>query len=278
MILVDFSQFFIVTSISNIELSENSVKHLVLYYIKEYLKKFSKKFSRDLVIVCDSRDYWRKDIFPYYKASRKKNREKSGIDWDTLFLYMENTKDDLRTHFPYKVLEVDRCEADDIIGVLVNEYSNKKKILIISSDNDFAQLQRYKNVHQYSPLKDKFLKFDKPLHILKEKIIRGDSGDGVPSILSDDNVFVEGIRQKPLRKVNVDNWILQKPEEFCTGDMLRNYHRNRQLIDLSRIPDKYYKEIVDSFNTINNNNNRNKIEDYLKTNSFDNLLEELEEF
>ena len=277
MILIDYSQFFIMTAISNIELLENSVKHLVLHYIKEHLIKFSKKFSKNLVVVCDNRDYWRRDIFPNYKALRKSNREKSGIDWGVLYSYMDSVKNDLINYFPYKVIEVHKCEADDIIAVLVNEYVDKEKILIVSSDNDFAQLHRHKNVYQYSSLKDKFLTFDKPLHSLKEKIIRGDRGDGIPSILSDDNVFVDGIRQKPLKKVKVDEWILQKPEEFCTGTMLRNYHRNRQLIDLSMIPKDYCEKIIDTYTNININN-RELISEYLKKNAFNNLLEDVENF
>lgn len=52
-------------------------------------------------------------------------------------------------------------EADDIINSLVEytqEFGNYEKVMIISGDKDFAQLQKYSNVDQYSPITKSLLK------------------------------------------------------------------------------------------------------------------------
>jgi hypothetical protein len=160
---------------------------------------------------------------------------------------------------------------------LVNEFAINEKIVIVSSDKDFGQLHRYKNVKQFSPMKRDFIRVDSPDLHLKELIIRGDKSDGIPNILSPDDTFVSGGRQKPIMKVKLEKWLTLKPEEFCDENMLRNYNRNSSLIDLSKIPHTYYNNIVESFDKYNMNS-KEKFYNYLLKNNLRKIILEIGDF
>ena len=219
-ILVDLNQVLIANLMQQInydpkmKLDENLIRHMVLNSLRSYSKQFKSKYG-DLVICCDSKIYWRREYFPFYKANRKKDREKSNLDWNLIFQTLNKIRDELKTNFPYRVLEIEGAEADDIIGVLAARLSSSEDILILSSDKDFAQLQKYSSVSQYSPILKRFIKNENPLSYLKEHIIRGDRGDGVPNFLSSDNVFVIGERQKVINKKRLTEWINSNYTEFC---------------------------------------------------------------
>jgi 5'-3' exonuclease len=183
----------------------------------------------------------------------------------------------LKVHSPYKVLDVDGAEADDIIGVLVQKYSANEKVMILSSDKDFAQLQRYPNVEQYSPILKKYIKEPFPLVQLKQLIIRGDKSDGIPNILSADNVFVEGVRQKPITEVKIIKWLNQEPKEFCSDDMLRNFSRNEIMIDLTKIPEALRNNIINSYETAKGRT-KQEFMNYMIANRLKNLIEVAHEF
>ena len=243
MILIDYNQMIIAKFMLFQKQFEpgkenDMVRHMVLNNIKMIRNRFCEKFGNDMVFCCDNKNNWRRDFFPLYKANRKKAREenKQNIDWKSLFDVIENIRNEIDENLPYKVVTLDGCEADDIIGVICKNY-NSEPILIVSSDKDFVQLQKYKNIHQWSPLTKKFLKDNKPEHQLRALILKGDRSDGVPNILSRDDVLVEGLRQKPLSKKKLESWISGNPEELFEGEVLRNYKRNETLIDLARIPE-----------------------------------------
>jgi 5'-3' exonuclease len=236
MIIFDFNQVAISNLMEQIGSSktavdESLVRHMILNTIRTYVKKFKDSHGPEVVIACDNKKYWRRDIFPHYKAGRKKARESSGHDWASIFDCLGKIKQELKDHSPYKVIEVDTCEADDIIAILTMKYSATQKVMILSSDKDFAQLQRFPNVEQYSPILKKHIKEPLPLLQLKQLIIRGDKGDGIPNILSPDDCFVASMRQKPITEAKIINWMNQEPKDFCTEDMLRNFSRNETLID-----------------------------------------------
>ena len=243
MILIDYNQMIIANFMMFQKQFEpgkenDMVRHMVLNNIKMIRNRFCEKFGNDMVFCCDNKNNWRRDFYPLYKANRKKAREenKQNIDWKSLFDVIENIRNEIDENLPYKVVTLDGCEADDIIGVICKNY-NSEPILIVSSDKDFVQLQKYKNIHQWSPLTKKFLKDNKPEHQLRALILKGDRSDGVPNILSRDDVLVEGLRQKPLSKKKLESWISGNPEELFEGEVLRNYKRNETLIDLARIPE-----------------------------------------
>ena len=249
------------------------IRPSVLNTLRIYRSKFVNEYG-ELILCCDDRKTWRKEIFPNYKASRKKTRKGSGVDWNNLYDTLNQLKEELREWFPYKLIQVEKAEADDIIGTLVNLAT--ERTLILSSDKDFVQLHKF-NVRQYSPIQKKFVDGDAKEN-LHEKIIRGDVGDGIPNIMSDDNVFVdEGRRQKPITKKKVDAWYELDPEMYCSDEMLRNYNRNRQLIDLDHIPDTIRINITKQFETIRVGDRR-RLLTYFVNHKLKNLMENLSEF
>ena len=282
MIIFDYQQIAISNLMeqigsSNASVDENLVRHMILNALRTYVKKFRTSHGPEVVIACDNRNYWRREYYPHYKAGRKKARAASGHDWSSIFDSLNKIRDELKESSPYKVLDIDGAEADDIIGVLVQKYAATEKIMILSSDKDFAQLQRYPNVEQYSPIMKKFIKEPFPLVQLKQLIIRGDKSDGIPNILSADDVFVEGVRQKPITEAKIIKWLNQEPKEFCNDDMLRNFSRNETMIDLTKIPESLKNNII---NTHESAKGRTKQEfmNYMIANRLKNLIEVAHEF
>ena len=282
MIIFDFNQVAISNLMEQIGSSktavdESLVRHMILNTIRTYVKKFKSSHGPEVVIACDNKKYWRREVYPHYKAGRKKARESSGHDWNSIFDCLGKIKQELKDYSPYKVIDVDTCEADDIIAVLAMKYSTTQKIMILSSDKDFAQLQKFPNVEQYSPILKKFIKEPFPLAQLKQLIIRGDKGDGVPNILSADNCIVEGVRQKPITEAKIIVWMNQEPKEFCNEEMLRNFSRNETLIDLTKIPTPLKEKILDTYDEAKGNS-RQKFMNYMIANRLKNLIEVIDEF
>ena len=289
MILVDLNQVMIsnlmmhIGGKKNVPVEADLVRHMVLNSLRMYRTKFGDKYG-ELVICCDDKEYWRRELYPYYKIHRKKDREQSGLDWNMIFTILNGIRDDIRSEFPYKVIQVPHAEADDIIGTLCHRFGHlgiasgsAEPILILSSDKDFAQLQKYANVDQYSPIGKKYVTCSNPARYVHEHILRGDRGDGVPNFLSADDVFVTGKRQTPLATKKIDAWNGKDPEEFCDERMLRNYRRNQQLVDLDFIP----KNIIEQTNDIYDNyklNERSKIFNYFVKNRMKNMMEVIHDF
>jgi 5'-3' exonuclease len=281
-ILIDLNQVLISNLMMQIgpnktNLDENLIRHMVLNSLRSYTRQFKTKYG-DIIVACDSKKYWRRDIFPFYKAHRKTDREKSGMDWHLIFQTLNKIRDELKENFPYKVIDVEGAEADDVIGVLAARMSAHEDILILSSDKDFMQLQKYPNVVQYSPILKRFIKTENPFEYIKEHIIRGDRGDGIPNFLSADNTFVAGERQKVINKKKLTEWINGDPTKFCvTDNMLRNYKRNQMLVDLDYIPDDISKKIVEAYDRPKTGS-RQKMLNYFIENRLKNLIECLDEF
>jgi hypothetical protein len=282
MIIFDYNQVAISNLMEQIgssktQVEEGLVRHMILNTIRTYVKKFKESYGPEVVIACDNKNYWRRDIFPHYKASRKKTREASGHDWNAIFECLNKVRDELRDYSPYKVITVDTCEADDIIATLVEKYSSNEKVMILSSDKDFAQLQKFSNVEQYSPILKKYIKEPLPAAQLKQLIIRGDKGDGIPNILSTDDVFVSGGRQKPITETKILSWMNQPPKEFCNEEMYRNYVRNETLIDLTKIPQNLQNEILHKYEDTKSKTKQDFM-NYMIANRLKNLLEVLDDF
>jgi len=229
------------------ELSPDLVRHMSVNTIRSNVKQFKAKYP-NVVLCCDNKKYWRRDYFPFYKSQRKVDREASGYDWGLIFDTLNQLRDELKQNFPYKVLDVDGAEADDVIAVLTARLAPAGGVLILSSDKDFGQLQKYPNVTQYSPILKRFIKIDNPKTFIKEHILRGDRGDGIPNFLSADNTFAAGERQKVLNSKKLQEWISQDAETFCTNDtMLRGFKRNQTLVDFDYIPSEIQQKIVNAF-------------------------------
>jgi len=286
MIIVDLNQIMIsnlmvqINGRNAVELSEDLVRHMILNSLRGHYKRFRKEYG-EMIIACDSGNVWRREVFPNYKASRKKVRDKSGHDWTTIFEIMSKIKDELKEHMPYKVIELDTAEADDIIAVLVKKYINQK-ILILSGDKDFIQLHNNR-VKQYNPVLSKFVgQGETPSIYIKEHILKGDRSDGIPNVLSDDDVFIEGRRQRPLTKKKIESWVDRMEltlEDFptFTEEEQKNYDRNRKLIDLSLIPPELEAKIYNEFDEVKVAH-RSKILNYFITRKLKTLIEVIDEF
>lgn len=284
MIIVDLQQVMIsnlmmqMSNQKSAELDENLLRHMILNSIRSYTSRYCDKYG-ELVIACDSRGSWRREFFPYYKANRRQAREETTtMDWTAIFTYLAKIRAELRENFPYRVIEVEGAEADDIIATLVHTYGPEgARILILSGDKDFIQLHTYMAVEQYDPVRKKKITHNNPDTFKAEHIIKGDKGDGVPSILMADNSLVLRERAKPVTQKKLDAWLKQKPEEFCNEQMLQRWHRNKQLIDLDCVPKNIQEKILIEYEG-EAGKGRKKMFNYFMTHKLKHLMEVIGDF
>ena len=281
MILVDMNQISLASMMMHLHMSKskepdgNMVRHMILNSLRMYRTRFSSEYG-ELVLCYDSKHYWRRDYFPEYKSGRRKTREKDDKNWDEIFLCLNEIKDELKDNLPYKFLEVYGAEADDIIGILCSTIS--EEIMIISGDKDFIQLQKFPNVKQFSPITKKSVNGANPGGYLKEHIFKGDTSDGIPNVLSPDNTFTDGLRQKPLGKKKIASWMEHNFDDVAPNDEVkRNYQRNKKLIDLAYTPDELSREIIDTYNEAPFGD-RSKLLNYFIQKRLKNLTESIGEF
>lgn len=301
MILVDYSQVAlaaILTFQRELKGTESEVKnlirHVTLSTIKSYKKKYGKEYG-ELVICCDGRKYWRKEFFEHYKASRKKNRDASSLDWHLIFDTLNEMRQDIAKHFPWRVVHVDRAEADDVIAVmtkwaqtnglveqgLINE---PQKVLILSSDKDFKQLQLAPfssgNVRQWSPMQKKYIQASNKeiVDFTIEHIVKGDAGDGIPNILSKDDVFVVGDRQKPVSAKRLAEFIEHGYDACKTDEERRNWHRNSTLVAFKHIPEDVEASIIETYISSKPTGDQMSVMNYLIEHRCRLLLDEVQDF
>ena len=295
MIVVDYSQ----TAISNlmaeiggrkdIEIQVPILRHMILNSIRGYKQKFGKEYG-PIVIACDNRTYWRRQVFQYYKAGRKKAREDSGLDWKTIFEALDLIRNEINVFFPYKVINIEGAEADDVIAILA-EWSqtndlregsvfddDPKPFLIISGDHDFIQLQKFKNVKQFSPIQKKFVKPDNsPAQYLFEHTIKGDKGDGVPNVLSADDSIIAGERQKPVSSKKLEAWYKDQSTLPNDADFKTRFERNKTLVDFSYIPNDLKNSVINNY-VEQPVKNKSMLLNFFVEHKMKNMLELIEEF
>ena len=282
MILLDYSQI----ALSNIFIQklneENMIRHMILNSIRMYNKRYRGEYGQ-MVICVDSGNSWRKQLYPHYKANRKKNRdENTDMDWPEIFRILTMVREEIQENLPYKVIQIDTCEADDIIGTLTmqtQEFGQHEPVMIVSADKDFIQLQRFKNVKQFSPIQKKMVTDKNPLTYMWNHIMRGDAGDGVPNILSADDTFVTDAKQTPLRQTRIDEWITNADNlrEVMPQEIYRNYQRNKKLIDLTEVPQELQHEIIETYDN-QKVPMKMKVLNYLIKKRCNHLIEVVEEF
>ena len=280
MILIDMNQIAVANLMMNLKMNnsktidESMVRHMILNSIRMYRMEHHDEYG-EVVLTWDSKHSWRRDYFPEYKASRRKGREESDLNWDDIFGTLNKIRNEIKENFPYKYLEVFGAEADDIIGFLCEE-NRDEKIMIISGDKDFIQLQKFPNVKQWSPITKKNINGFNPTTYLKEHILRGDTSDGVPNILSPDNTFVDGLRQRPLGRKKIQSWLLGGGSDW-NDEVKRNFQRNSTLIDLSRTPEELKNQIRLEYNNAPHGD-RSKLLNYFMQNKLKELTENIGEF
>lgn len=281
MILCDMNQIilsniFALTKKSE-DIDKNLIRHVTLNSIRLFRNKFAKDYG-EMVLVFDAGNYWRKDLFEHYKATRKIKQNQSETDWSAIFNMIHEVKEEIEENLPYKVMTVARAEADDIIAYLAKTNHQNEPVVIISSDKDFQQLQKYPGVKQFSPRTKKMVVCSNPQEFLNDHIIRGDSSDGIPNILSDADCFVNpDKRQKPLTK-KVLSAIL---DDIAFNEAPKNYEdnweRNKSIIDMDSIPEWLEESIQDEWNKPIRGS-RSNIFNYFVKNRLKNLMECIEEF
>ena len=283
MILVDLNQVMIsnlmvqIGGQKDVELEEDLFRHMILNSLRSVRKKFNGDYG-ELVICCDDKNFWRRQRFPYYKANRKKYREQSDVDWSNLFNILNKVRDEIKSYFPYKVIQVESAEADDIIATLIKNHDDEK-ILILSGDKDFIQLHAQNNVSQYDPVHKRWIKHKDPTRYLIEHIAKGDRGDGVPNMLSKDDVFVNGGRQKPMRTKYLDTLqgnVDEIESNIDNEEIKRGWLRNRMLIDLMYIPSEIKSSVIEQYKKPTNG--RDKMFNYFIKHKLKHLMEDISEF
>ena len=279
MIIIDYNGIAIGNIVAQkMAVDEDLIRHMILNSIRMYKQKF--KEYGEVVIVADAGGNWRKDVYPEYKANRKKSRDESSLDWDEVFRITNMVRDEIAENFPYKVMHVWGCEADDVIAQIVaetQEFGKYEDVMIVSADKDFAQLQVHNNVKQFSPMTKKFIKEENPRLRLAEHVLKGDSGDGVPNVLSDDKVFIEGRRQTPLSKKKKE-LLIETNGKGLGEDVYRNYLRNQRMIDLTMCPDHVKHEIINTFEGQDPWHNKGKVFPYLVQKRCKRLIEDIGDF
>ena len=287
MIIIDMNQISLASLMMHLNMTktkepdENMVRHMILNSVRMYRTMFNDEYG-EVILTYDSKHYWRRDFFPQYKSNRKKGREADNKDWDAIFEVLNKIKAEIKENLPYKFLEVYGAEADDIIATICKysqtekDRSKNEKIIIISGDKDFIQLQKYMNVKQYSPILKKLVNGSNPETYIKYHILKGDTSDGVPNVLSPDNTFTDGLRQRPLGKKKIEVWLDMDISEF-KDEVKRNYQRNEKLIDLSKIPDELENEILTQFRGAPHGD-RSKLLNYFIKSRLKNLTETIGEF
>jgi hypothetical protein len=286
MVIVDLQQVMIASIMMQMGFSGGEIqlpmlKHMVLNSLRSYRQKYTTKYG-EMIIACDTGSSWRKARFPYYKANRSKDKDESALDWDAIHSGLREVRNDLREYFPYRIIEVEGAEADDIIGTLVFKFGSdipgSEPILILSADKDFKQLHRFTNVDQYDPVRNKKVVENNPEDYLLEHILRGDGSDGVPNVLSQDSSIVMKIRQSAMTQKRLESLMKQaKSGVWDDAENLRRYYRNKEMIDLSHTPKSLVDEIMQQYES-QVGKGRDKIFGYLMKNRMKHLMEYAQEF
>lgn len=281
MILVDWSNVSIACYLyAHGNIQKNPDESIVLPVILSAFLDYKKKFlgHGDIALCVDSGETWRKDYFPLYKAKRKEKRDSDNfVDWNHLFEVNRNVYEDLIAHMPFYGLKVPKTEADDIIAVMAKYLHPTEKVMIVASDKDFKQLQKFPNVRQYSTYTKDYLVEQDPDRFLLEHIIRGDGGDGIPNIKSPDNAFVDGIRQKSIFQKELDVWLNDTSLSFLTDDEMKaRYQRNNKLINFNHIPQEIQDTILDHYQSYELGSKN--IYKYFVARRLTNFMENIQEF
>lgn len=282
MIILDYSQVALsnllvqIGNHTNVEIDIDILRHMILNSIRLINSQFRREYG-ELVIACDDGKFWRKQIFPYYKAHRKRDRDASELDWNAIFEALAAVRDEIRNNFPYKVIQVETAEADDIIAALVMKlWEVEDKILIVSGDKDFQQLQKYPNVKQYDPTRKRFIKCANPSLFLYEHIMRGDAGDGIPNIRSADDSIMTRTRQKPITKQMVEDAFWNSGSTLLDQERI-NFSRNEKLISFDKIPEDIVNKVMDKYSTMEVKTRASLPTYFIKT-KLRNLFEHLQDF
>lgn len=217
---------------TNFDIWKKDVTNVLMSYIY--------KFNSDRVVIAlDSRDTWRKSIFPEYKGKRKDARDKSIIDFDKFFsIYPDFEKELMETFKSLIFIKVPTVEADDTIALLAKHYSKRNvEVICVSNDGDLSQLLKYKNFTQWNPITRKNIEIFDPVKYLNAKILKGDDSDNIPNVM------------KGMGKVTAEKQAGRLAEFLEESEKIvrDNFKRNKMLIDMDLIPQHIQDSIMDCY-------------------------------
>lgn len=209
----------------------------------------------DTVIAKDSRlvKSFRYSLYPEYKLTRKIQRSKRsqykiGPVFEELYTNVFPSIFDNHT----MQLMVDGAEGDDVIASLAKSQKLSEdydKIVLISSDRDFLQLQTDRPVQQYDIQGELIVPRLKrgnevisitPKQALLIKIISGDTSDNIKPI-------------KPKTgEITAYKYITEKADEFKkllkeNPEVAEKLVLNSKLVDFNNIPVELCQKVVDEF-------------------------------
>jgi len=167
----------------------------VIYGFLKSISYFQERFDTPHVVFCwDSKTNKRYDIFPKYKANRKRSDDEfteEQIEFENAFrMQMVKLRRFYLKAIGYKNVFVQKgYESDDIIASVCQKLPHQDKAIIISSDKDLYQLIR-DNISMHNPQKGTTVtlqSFRKEYGFLPHewkmvKCLAGCSTDGVPGI------------------------------------------------------------------------------------------------
>jgi 5'-3' exonuclease len=163
----------------------------------------------------------RKNIDPNYKAQRPTTRI---TNWGLFeskedeMASMRNQVDRLQDYLkclPVSILEIEKCEADDVIALLCQEYASRGRLsTIISTDKDFLQLVR-PGVEVYNPIKKELATHKNVVDILT---VHPKNYNLVKSIVGDASDNLRGVKG-----VGVKTLVKEFPELVTNPEITLDY-------------------------------------------------------
>lgn len=304
MILIDYSQFcraaMYASKMEN-EADGPFMKYIIIKTLMSMNTKFRDKFGK-LVICCDGRNYWRKEVFPPYKQKRREAQQESKMNEALFFEIKNELMNELGDNTPWHVVQIDRMEADDLIGTSARVFDEPN--VVISSDHDFKQLQMFDNVSQYCPRSHKFIEESNPDFYRFHHVMKGDAGDGIPNVLSDRDTFITEKRQKPVAQKDINylfgSLINDGPEGFVSpveikvtpeirewlnkkGGSEERFYENLRLVDLTSLDKEVYVDCENGIRETLEEQERkykgsSQLMTYLSKNKMPSLLDNLNDF
>ena len=261
-----FRSIFIGVAQDPLDKNYTYTKFLILNGLMRNIQKFK---PTKVIIASDARNYWRKNVYPEYKAQRKAAREKSKVNFDEFFQVYNKFMEDLQEAFQnFMFLKIDTCEADDIIAVLTKEKYKSSNVINISTDHDFYQLMKQKNYKQFDPIKKKIVEHINPERELVMKILIGDKSDNIPAVKPKCGPATAAKMIEEGLDVSIVNQSIQD-----------NFDRNKALIDFDMIPEEIKTKIIREYESyIINTFNGSKVFNFFIKHRISFFIENMTEF
>lgn len=275
MILLDFSGLLHQRIHSTVSYLKPQVDHEGKYVTSDYigavigwvlndmfeLQRDFKKYApqaRDFVVCLDSKNNWRKDILSTYKGSRKTTRNESPIRYDEVFEHITSFTDMLRQYLPYRIVQADRAEGDDVILILCQRFAKTEPTLILSSDKDMIQASQYGRVKQYSLLTKRFINYGTKGEIsledwLIDHVVLGDKADEVPRVIDGTTFskdFLEFLAKKKLDLTPELFWELKEDTRTKIGDKFMESYPDGCPFDSQRFGSATLRKKIKEFGSL----------------------------